>query len=62
MAPKARQAKGKARLAAYEKLLAEAKAADGAADRLEITSRRASASATSSSRPSTCPRASATAC
>src|SRR3954468_6029576 len=37
MAPKARQAKGKARLAAYEKLLAEAKAADGRSDRLEIT-------------------------
>ena len=36
MAPKARQAKGKARLAAYEKLLAEAKAADGRGDRLEI--------------------------
>jgi energy-dependent translational throttle protein EttA len=36
MAPKARQAKGKARLGAYEKLLAEAQAADGAADRLEI--------------------------
>ena len=29
MAPKARQAKGKARLAAYEKLLAEAEAAEG---------------------------------
>src|SRR4051812_1781925 len=37
MAPKARQAKGKARLSAYEKLLAEAQAADGRADRLEIT-------------------------
>ena len=37
MAPKARQAKGKARLAAYEKLLADAKAADGRSDRLEIT-------------------------
>src|SRR5204862_1918431 len=37
MAPKARQAKGKARLAAYEKLLAEAKASDGRGDRLEIT-------------------------
>jgi ATP-binding cassette ChvD family protein len=36
MAPKARQAKGKARLAAYEKLLAEAKAADGRGDGLEI--------------------------
>jgi len=37
MAPKARQAKGKARLAAYEKLLAEAKASDRRGDRLEIT-------------------------
>ncbi|QRN80397.1 MAG: energy-dependent translational throttle protein EttA, partial [Nocardiopsis sp. BM-2018] len=36
MAPKARQAKGKARLAAYEKLHAEAQAADGGADKLEI--------------------------
>ena len=36
MAPKARQAKGKARLAAYDRLLAEAKAADGRGDRLEI--------------------------
>src|SRR5439155_26745281 len=36
MAPKARQAKGKARLAAYEKLLADAKAADGRGDRLEL--------------------------
>ncbi|MEO1055924.1 MAG: energy-dependent translational throttle protein EttA [Actinomycetota bacterium] len=37
MAPKARQAKGKARLAAYEKLHAEANAADGQASKLEIT-------------------------
>ncbi|MGH9186555.1 MAG: energy-dependent translational throttle protein EttA [Acidimicrobiales bacterium] len=36
MAPKARQAKSKARLAAYDKLLAEAKAADGRSDGLEI--------------------------
>ncbi|HEX9992686.1 MAG TPA: energy-dependent translational throttle protein EttA [Acidimicrobiales bacterium] len=36
MAPKARQAKGRARLTAYERLLAEAQAADGGADRLEI--------------------------
>jgi ATP-binding cassette ChvD family protein len=36
LAPKARQAKSKARLGAYEKLLAEAKAAEGAASRLEI--------------------------
>jgi len=37
MAPKARQSKGKARLAAYEKLHAEAQAADKGADKLEIT-------------------------
>jgi ATP-binding cassette ChvD family protein len=36
MAPKARQAKGKARLSAYEKLQAEAEQAQGAGDRLEI--------------------------
>ncbi len=36
MAPKARQAKGKARLAAYEKLHAEAKAADPRLAKLEI--------------------------
>jgi energy-dependent translational throttle protein EttA len=36
MAPKARQAKGKARLAAYEKLHAEAQAADGLDNTLEI--------------------------
>lgn len=36
MAPKARQAKGKARLAAYEKLHAEAQAADGVDRSLEI--------------------------
>ena len=37
MAPKARQAKGKARLAAYEKLLAESKAAEGRVGELQIT-------------------------
>jgi len=37
MAPKARQAKGKARLAAYDKLQAEAEAAERGPDRLEIT-------------------------
>ncbi len=37
MAPKARQAKGKARLAAYEKLHAEAQAAERGPDKLEIT-------------------------
>ncbi|MGI9051140.1 MAG: energy-dependent translational throttle protein EttA, partial [Ilumatobacteraceae bacterium] len=36
MAPKARQAKGKARLAAYDKLQAEAEAVRGDDDRLEI--------------------------
>jgi energy-dependent translational throttle protein EttA len=36
LAPKARQAKGKARLAAYEKLLAEAKASDRRSDGLDI--------------------------
>ena len=36
MAPKARQSKGKARLAAYEKLHAEAQAADSGPDKLEI--------------------------
>jgi ATP-binding cassette ChvD family protein len=37
MAPKARQAKGKARLAAYEKLLAEAKEAEGRSAELQIS-------------------------
>src|SRR6188472_418580 len=37
MAPKARQAKGKARLAAYDKLQQEAEAAERGPDRLEIT-------------------------
>jgi ATP-binding cassette ChvD family protein len=37
MAPKARQAKGRARLTAYEKLLAEAQADSGGGDRLEIS-------------------------
>ena len=36
MAPKARQSKGRARLAAYDKLLEEAKAAEGRADDLSI--------------------------
>ena len=36
MSPKARQAKGKARLSAYEKLLSEANSAEGRADKLEI--------------------------
>ena len=37
MAPKARQAKGRARLSAYEKLQQEAEAADRGPDRLEIS-------------------------
>jgi energy-dependent translational throttle protein EttA len=37
MAPKARQAKGKARLSAYESLLAEAQAADLGPDRLQFS-------------------------
>ncbi|MEQ8718372.1 MAG: energy-dependent translational throttle protein EttA [Acidimicrobiales bacterium] len=37
MAPRARQAKSKARLGAYEKLLAEAKEAEGRSSKLEIT-------------------------
>ena len=37
MAPKARQAKGRARLQAYDKLLAEAESDGGAADKLEIS-------------------------
>ncbi len=36
MAPKARQAKGKARLAAYDKLRAEAESAERSADKLQI--------------------------
>jgi len=36
MAPKARQAKGRARLAAYDQLLTESKAAEGRDDKLEI--------------------------
>ena len=36
LSPKARQAKGKARLHAYEKLLAESRAAEGRADKLQI--------------------------
>jgi ATP-binding cassette ChvD family protein len=37
MAPKARQAKGRARLSAYEKLRSEAESATGTSDRLEIS-------------------------
>ena len=55
MAPKARQAKGRARLSAYEKLLAEAEEADaGRDDAGDLHPARATASATSSSRSSAC--------
>ncbi|MGH2688083.1 MAG: energy-dependent translational throttle protein EttA, partial [Actinomycetota bacterium] len=37
MSPRARQAKGKARLTSYEQLLAEAESAEGRAERLEIS-------------------------
>ena len=37
MSPRARQAKGKARLTAYESLLAEAQASEGRAEKLEIS-------------------------
>ncbi len=37
MSPKARQSKGKARLNAYEKLLAESRAAEGRTEKLQIT-------------------------
>ncbi|HEX5615701.1 MAG TPA: energy-dependent translational throttle protein EttA [Acidimicrobiia bacterium] len=37
MAPRARQAKGKARITAYEKLVAEAEAAEGRTDKLQIS-------------------------
>ena len=62
MSPKARQAKGKARLSAYEKLRAEAEEAERGPDKLEISSPPAPASATSSSRPTTSPRPTATGC
>ena len=47
MAPRARQAKSKARLAAYEKLLAESAEAEDGPTGSRSTSRRASGSATS---------------
>ena len=47
MAPKARQAKGKARLAAYDKLQAEAEAAERGPDKLQIQLPPGGASATS---------------
>ena len=61
MSPKARQAKSKARLAAYERLLRRG-AARQARHASRSTSRPARGSATSSSRPTTSRRASATGC
>ena len=61
--PEARQAKGKARLAAYEQLLAEAQDDKGSRPRArDRHSRRARAWATPSSRSRTCARATATSC
>ena len=60
MSPKARQAKGKARLQRYEALLAEE--ANVQIDRLEIHIPAGTAWATSSSRPRRSARASATGC
>ena len=62
MAPKARQAKGKARLAAYDKLQAEAEAAAATTPAWRSPSRPAPASATRSSRSTASARASATGC
>jgi hypothetical protein len=60
MAPARRQAKGKARLAAYEKLLAE----EGREkiENIEIYIPPVRASATWSSKPTACARATATTC
>ncbi len=60
MSPRARQAKSKARLGAYESLLAQGPRSGPAPRR--SSSPMAGASATSSWRPSTSPRASTTAC
>ena len=64
MAPKARQAKGKARITAYEQLVAEAEAATASrASKVEIVDPgRPAAWATSSSRRRTSRRPSATSC
>ena len=56
MSPRARQAKGKARLNAYEQLLAEDTGAEARRDR-DLHPARARASATSSSRPAACKKA-----
>ena len=63
MAPRARQAKGKARLTHYEELLAEEQAAGEARGRrARSPSRPGRAWATWSSRPRSCARATATTC
>ena len=62
MSPRARQSKGKARLSAYEQLLAEAQNDKGVARELEMRSRRVPASARWSSRSKGCARAMATGC
>ena len=62
MGARARQAKGKARLTAYEQLLAEASDSKTVTRELEIAIRRGRASAIRSSRSRACARASATAC
>ena len=63
MAPKARQAKGKARLAAYEQAARRVQGRRGPRRQArDLHPVRATASATWSSRPSTSPRASATGC
>ena len=61
MSPRARQAKGKARLNAYEQLLQRGHGAEDRA-RSRSTSRPVRASATSSSRRAACARATATSC
>ena len=62
MPQKAKQSKGKARLAAYEQLRAEAEAAQRRERELQITIPAGPVSATWSSRPRACVRASTTSC
>ena len=62
MSPRARQAKGKARVTAYEAMLSEAQPAPDRADKLEIAIPPGPASATSWSRPTASRRATATGC
>ena len=61
LSPRARQAKGKARLNAYEELLGRGDRAEGRAGR-DLHPVRARGSATSSSRRAACARATATCC